>query len=392
MDTSIISALDSLKASIEQLIFDIGQGKEHKILHSSAIALLVKTAELKSGYEKVTPLSSPETRTVDNTSPQSSDNEEISKVARKLPKWANNPQQINSRILNLYLFLQQQTPNAITEAYLRSQYGNDSEFDRNFSQMKIIAPKNHAKVFEIVNGAVNIWNPVLRNIKDYEKKVIENNHDSDLRYLHNAFETIFGYDGHSFGMNASPFRKGLSDGNQGVQWNFVVDGGEGVTRLGINLEGMKYDDWPIARFIENELSDPDSGLLSLSDNYADASDVFVRMVRDAWQALYRPPIEEKIIGGSYVPLSELTPEKWETILEEAYDCLNADKNHRGRATQMVTLQKSGENVSRPVTPHLTISVPLWWISPPSQDMATDIIREKMNYMQSIYTHLASNIG
>ena len=47
---------------------------------------------------------------------------------------------------------------------------------------------------------------------------------------------------------------GISDGNEGVQWNAGYRPGDGFVRLGVNLEGMRYDDWPVARLIEQESS------------------------------------------------------------------------------------------------------------------------------------------
>jgi hypothetical protein len=40
-----------------------------------------------------------------------------------------------------------------------------------------------------------------------------------------------------------------------VQWNAWVKwhGGRQMAYAGVNLEGMVYDGWPIARFIEREL-------------------------------------------------------------------------------------------------------------------------------------------
>ena len=32
--------------------------------------------------------------------------------------------------------------------------------------------------------------------------------------------------------------------------------GDGFVRLGVNLEGMRYDDWPVARLIERDISRP----------------------------------------------------------------------------------------------------------------------------------------
>ncbi|MDE0234381.1 MAG: hypothetical protein OXM62_05190 [bacterium] len=49
---------------------------------------------------------------------------------------------------------------------------------------------------------------------------------------------------------------GISDGNEGVQWNAGYYSHDGAVWLGVNLEGMKYDDWPVARLIEREISRP----------------------------------------------------------------------------------------------------------------------------------------
>ena len=43
--------------------------------------------------------------------------------------------------------------------------------------------------------------------------------------------------------------QGVSDNAEGVQWNAGVDREQGSSWLGVNLEGMAYDDWPIARLI-----------------------------------------------------------------------------------------------------------------------------------------------
>lgn len=213
--------------------------------------------------------------------------------------------------------------------------------------------------------------------------------ETDLQLVKDAFVAVFGREGRGFGTNSMPFRKGVSDDNNGVQWNFVVDQNEGVVRIGVNLEGMEYDHWPIARFIEKELAEPASGLPILSQHYYDDSSVMVRMVRDAWQATARPPIQEKIIGGEFVPLSQLTPGKWSDIMQEAYDCLDGDRNHRGRAEQLVTLVKSGEHVAKQVSPHLTISAPLWAVGQVSLQMAIEAFQKKMDYMRPIYDHVVN---
>ena len=73
--------------------------------------------------------------------------------------------------------------------------------------------------------------------------------------LKTLFRDIFGCRGRDFG---SPSRGvlGISDGNEGVQWNAGYYPRDGAVWLGVNLEGMKYDDWPVARLIEREISRP----------------------------------------------------------------------------------------------------------------------------------------
>lgn len=388
MSNSIISIIDGLQSGLENLAFDIGQGKDHRTLHSAALVLLVKTAELKKAILK--PKGSVSSRPIESAEkndPINFNADEINKVARKLPKWANNPHQINSKILSLFLYLQQKNPMGVSEADLKNSYVNDSEFDRNFPQMKSISPKNHAKVFELSNGVVEIWPSVRSIVSDYERKAIKVNFERDLGYAHDAFKAIFGYEGRSFGQAAMPFRKGVSNGNDGVQWNLLVDANDGGTRLGVNLEGVKYDGWPIARFIENELSNPATGLLNLASDYSDDTNVLVCLERDAWQIAARPNIREKIIGGKYEPLTGLTLERWKEMLQEAYECLDESNNHRSRASQRVTLDKSGEKRTMEVSPHLTITTSLWRIGPPSLDLAIDDVKKKMNYMQAIYDHI-----
>ena len=97
--------------------------------------------------------------------------EEIRKVERKLPRWARNQQQINSKILNLFLELKYSGTERVTEDLLTRKYGDYGEFSRNYNQMKIISPKNHAKVFEVKNGVVEIWEPVRRYVEEYKKAV-----------------------------------------------------------------------------------------------------------------------------------------------------------------------------------------------------------------------------
>ena len=95
---------------------------------------------------------------------------EIDKVERKIPKWINNPTQINSRILGLYMLLSKNGSRSISYDRLREEYlnkFNDDKFDRNYVQMKNVAEKNHAKVFsEDEYGNISLWEPVAYFIKN----------------------------------------------------------------------------------------------------------------------------------------------------------------------------------------------------------------------------------
>jgi hypothetical protein len=55
-----------------------------------------------------------------------------------------------------------------------------------------------------------------------------------------AFRRVFGVHGREFG-SPSIRLGGLSDGNDGVQWNAWIDRERRGDWAGVNLEGMKYD-------------------------------------------------------------------------------------------------------------------------------------------------------
>lgn len=83
---------------------------------------------------------------------------EIAKVKRKVPKWINNPDQINSQILQLYMALSHNNNSPVTRVDLEKEFekGHADPFYTNYMQMKNFGPKNHAKVFE-EDAQENIW-------------------------------------------------------------------------------------------------------------------------------------------------------------------------------------------------------------------------------------------
>ena len=64
--------------------------------------------------------------------------------------------------------------------------------------------------------------------------------------LKSRFRDVFGCRGREFG-SLSRGVLGVSDGNEGVQWNAGYYPRDGAVWLGVSLDGMEYDDWPVAR-------------------------------------------------------------------------------------------------------------------------------------------------
>ncbi|EPN2803413.1 GIY-YIG nuclease family protein [Serratia marcescens] len=218
-----------------------------------------------------------------------------------------------------------------------------------------------------------------------DNKVKNNNsylsrHDSaEHAEILQSFCEILGVKGRAFGQLNKPFF-GMSDGNEGVQWNISAYTQNNSFRIGVNLEGKKYKNWPISQLIRSELSAPKFLSVIQASNAAD--EIFMTFYRDAWQAASRPEIREKYIGGREFSLNELTYIKWKCILNEALYCLDKEYNYQRRNTQDVTIiKKDGSNPARTmqVSPHLTIWSPLI-----INDNINDSIRNKLNQLIHIY--------
>lgn len=185
----------------------------------------------------------------------------------------------------------------------------------------------------------------------------------------NIFRSIRGVDGKEFGQSGKEYH-GLSDDAKGVQWNIAVSKENRNTRLGVNLEGITYQNWPIAKFIENEKNE-----MRLCDlnNLPQAEKIIVGFYRDAWRGGKAPPlggtrvtIIEKYLGGKKFPLCEIDTALWNAILQEAQDCLDKDQGYKGRAIQEVTEILKNDN-KKPkqllgVSPHLNIHMCLPYVS------------------------------
>jgi hypothetical protein len=201
--------------------------------------------------------------------------------------------------------------------------------------------------------------------------------DSDYALLLQEFVSHLGVKGRPFGQLNKP-NFGISDGNEGVQWNIKVHTDSQKVRVGVNLEGMKYSNWPIATFILSELKNP--SIHALRSKIVESDRIFVRFVRDAWQAQSRPDILERHLGAKEPSLDSLYAETWKRMLEEALSCLNEEKQYRGRKKQMVTLANQPKNGDRKremwVTPHIVVWTPVKYSKGNLADMEAAVERLK----------------
>lgn len=173
--------------------------------------------------------------------------------------------------------------------------------------------------------------------------------------LLDAFTNVLNIKGRPFGQLNKPCF-GMSDGNEGVQWSTVVFTDTGKAKMGVNLEGLKYANWPIASFLISELQNPE--LVAIKGNLLQPDKIFVRITRDAWQVTSRPFIVEEYIGGKEHALPEIDEKLWRSMLNEALGCLDETKRYRGRKSQEVTLANKQKNGAQkrvlPVSPHLYV--------------------------------------
>ena len=160
---------------------------------------------------------------------------------------------------------------------------------------------------------------------------------------------------------------GVSDGNEGVQWNAGHYPRDGAVWLGVNLEGMKYDDWPVSGLVEREISRP-LLLTRYRRKVTWPDQVTVIWARDAWQYSARRRIKEANVAPTPIALDRLDGQGWADALRGARECLNPRRQHRGRRKVPVTLLPSRRHpwerqVEMDVSPHLKIRMPLGGITP-----------------------------
>jgi hypothetical protein len=166
----------------------------------------------------------------------------------------------------------------------------------------------------------------------------------------------------------NPVSSGVSDGREGVQWSLYVTRSGNETVLGVNLEGLKYDGWPIARLIERELEKP--GIPPAIGPDRNSTSLHLWLWRDLWGA-GGGRTHEAILD---LPMCRLDKDVWRTGLEEAYRCLDSVRGHRGRA------RRDG----RWVSPHLHISCTLWQEHAPPVEAQISLLNEGRGTLQCFH--------
>ncbi|MCR9941749.1 GIY-YIG nuclease family protein [Vibrio owensii] len=236
--------------------------------------------------------------------------------------------------------------------------------------------QNQRDIHEISSDSINVERA---KAKDEGKKESDIGNDELFR----AFESKLDLSARRFGQKNKPVY-GVSDGNRGVQWNLSVSKINDQICLGVNLEGMKYINWPISTFIQNELRSP--SIQNVIKDIDGANEIFICFTRDAWQVTSRPEIVEKYIGKRAYTFSELNTDVWEALLAESLECLDKTSKYRGRAVQSVTLvDKNGKETEREmgVSPHLTI----WLEINPESPLAN--LNEGFERLRSVYEWVSS---
>ncbi len=122
---------------------------------------------------------------------------EIQKVKNRVLRWIKNPDQYNAKILNTFMALSNNNQHPIPVSTLEKHSGlNYSKFITNYNQMKIIAERNHGKVFEEKDGEVTLWEPVAEFIMDLYANQEKGEHtmqnkDDIIRKLNSVGKEIF---------------------------------------------------------------------------------------------------------------------------------------------------------------------------------------------------------
>ena len=179
-DRTPLNMIETIRDRAKKLTLDIPKAisnEERDNIHKASLELLVNVLELETCLlnsaildKKEKEASRDKTKGTDKTDEEIRN--EINKINRKIPRWAKNQNQINSRILKTYLRLVEKNKAPVSEQALRDAYGDDNEFLNNYPQMKGISERNHCKVFDVYDGIVEIWEPANKIIEKYKSNFL----------------------------------------------------------------------------------------------------------------------------------------------------------------------------------------------------------------------------
>lgn len=159
--------IGSLKEKLENLAFLVSKGGSEKEAHSEIIKSIMLVSEIENEIKHAA--LAPSGGEINHEDSDTDEILEIRKVESRLRLWAKRQDQYNAQILNCYLELERDGEKEITEDLLRDKSQIDT-FDGNFNGMKTIGPKNHGKVFDVTGDVVKLWPPVVKYIREYERK------------------------------------------------------------------------------------------------------------------------------------------------------------------------------------------------------------------------------
>jgi len=188
--------------------------------------------------------------------------------------------------------------------------------------------------------------------------------------LATAFDRVFRSKGTPFGSPALHWG-GLHDGTEGVQWNVGMDPRRPERWVSVNLEGLRYDGWPLARLITREMRRPTLAALAASNPRLGA--VRMSMNREFWSGRNRVHLE----SIADLPMADITEPEWRRVLSEARACLASSSGGRGRASY--TPKNGGETSSLEVTPHLAFR-----FANPTVDDWVRFIRDGLDLLDPLF--------
>jgi hypothetical protein len=192
-----------------------------------------------------------------------------------------------------------------------------------------------------------------------------------------AFERVFRREGTPFGSAALRWG-GMHDGAEGVQRNVGIDPRIPERWVSVNLEGLRYDGWPLARLITREMRRPTLPALAIANPELGA--IRMSMDREFWTGRNRVHWE----SIADLPLADITEPEWKRVLSEARSCLTSPGGGRGRAS---FVSKAGEPVSAEVTPHLAFRV-----TAPRVDDWERFIRDGLHRLDPLFEWTAERAG